>query len=209
MKARQSSDPSGIALDATLRRAARATGSLSVLPEHLMEKVRVTSGRALYVILLDSSSSMRMDRKIRFAKSLSWHLLKQSYENRNRVALLVFRGAGVDLEVSPTADMERINRALESIPTGGKTPMTPALIRAIEISGTVRDARPVIVLISDGKGNVYARGSLEEDLAFIVSMKEDFEFIAVNAETKNRSIGILEEVAAALGGSHYHLEEIL
>ncbi|MEW5936536.1 MAG: AAA family ATPase, partial [Candidatus Thermoplasmatota archaeon] len=92
VKARENKNPQSVAIDATLRKTIKETGKLEVLPEHLMEKVRISRGEALYIILLDSSSSMRMEKKIRFAKSLAWLLLKQSYEKKSAVALLAFRG---------------------------------------------------------------------------------------------------------------------
>ena len=209
IKARESKNPKSVAIDATLRKAVRETGRLEVLPEHLMEKVRISKGEALYIILLDSSSSMRMDKKIRFAKALAWCLLRQSYEKKNRVALLAFRGQDVQVLASPTSDVVRIEEALEKLPTGGKTPLTPALYKAFEMAKKETKALPTVILISDGKGNVFIKDNIEEDIKFLLSFANSINLVIVNAESKNRSIGLLEDIAKRFNAPHFYLEEVV
>jgi magnesium chelatase subunit D len=72
IRARENKTSNSIAVDATLRKAIKETGKAKILPEHLMEKVRVSKGKTLYIILLDSSSSMRMEKKIKCAKTLAF-----------------------------------------------------------------------------------------------------------------------------------------
>ncbi|MGQ9778190.1 MAG: VWA domain-containing protein, partial [Thermodesulfobacteriota bacterium] len=189
IKARESKTPKNIAIDATLRKAVRETGKLEVLPEHLMEKVRISKGEALYIILLDSSSSMGIEKKIRFAKTLTQLLLKQSYEKKNRVALLAFRGDDAEILVEPTSDYDKLIDALEKLPTGGKTPLTPALLKAFEMAKKEIKAVPTVILISDGKGNVFIKNNLEEDIKFLSTYYDGLNLVVVNAESKNRSIG--------------------
>jgi magnesium chelatase subunit D len=209
IKARESKNPKSVAIDATLRKAVRETGKLEVQPEHLMEKVRVSKGEALYIILLDSSSSMRMDKKIRFAKTLAWCLLKHSYEKKNSVALLTFRGHDVQVLVPPTSDVVRIEEALEKLPTGGKTPLTPALYKAFVMAKKEAKALPTVILISDGKGNVFIKDNIEEDIKFLFSFAKGINLVIVNAESKNRSIGLLENIAETFNASHFYLEEVV
>jgi magnesium chelatase subunit D len=209
IRARESENPKSVAIDATLRKAVRETGKLEVLPEHLMEKVRISKGEALYIILLDSSSSMRMERKIRFAKTLAWHLLKQSYEKRNKVALMAFRDQDTQVLVPPTSDVVRIEEALEELPTGGKTPLTPALYKAFEMAKKETKALPTVILISDGKGNVFIKDNIEEDIEFLLPFAKGINLVIVNAESKNRSIGLLEDIAKRFDAPHFYLEEVV
>jgi magnesium chelatase subunit D len=209
IKAIESKNPNSIAIDATLRKAIRETGKLEVLPEHLMEKVRIAKGEALYLILLDSSSSMRMERKIRFAKTLAYLLLKQSYEKKTKVGLMAFRGEDTTLLVSPTRDVIKIEEALESLPTGGKTPLTPALYKAFELAKKVRDAIPCVILVSDGRGNVFIKNSLEEDFNFLSQFVSGIKLVVVNTESKGRSIGTLETLAGVFNTPHFYLEDLI
>ncbi len=209
VKAQPSSKPRSVAIDATIRKAIKENGKLEVLPEHLMEKIRVSSGEALYLILLDSSSSMGLEKKIRLAKTLAWLLLKQSYENKNKIALMAFRGDEGQVLASPTRDVGRIEEALQNLPTGGKSPLTPALYQAIELLKDEKKVTPTIIVISDGRCNVFMESNLEEDLKKLVEFKDKVNMVFVNAETKNRSIGILEDVATNFSSPCFYLEEIV
>lgn len=209
VRARESKNPKSIAIDATLRKAVRETGKLEVLPEHIMEKVRISRGRAHYVIVLDSSSSMRMEKKIRLAKSLAWFLLKHSYERRNLVSLIAFKGKESQVLVPPTSDVMKIEEALEKLPTGGKTPLTPALFKAFEITKRGKNETSVIFLISDGKANVFMRNNFEEDIELLSSIADGIKLVILNTENRNRSIGLLEELARAFKAHHFYLDEVM
>jgi magnesium chelatase subunit D len=211
MKARESKKPTSVALDATVRKAARENikGELVVLPEHVMEKVRISKGESLYIILLDSSSSMSLDKKIGFAKSLSWLLLKESYEKKNRVALLSFRGDESEILSHPTRDVNKIEDSLENLPTGGKTPLTPAIYQALEMAKLEKKATPTLIIISDGRGNVFLKDNLETDIKLISEMIEGVNLVFVNAESRNRSIGVLEDISTTLTSPHFYLDEVV
>jgi magnesium chelatase subunit D len=212
LKARESNKPRNVAVDATVRKAARENrgkGEFMVLPEHVMEKVRVSTAEALYIILIDSSSSMRLDKKIGFAKSLSWLLLKESYEKKNRVALLAFSGDEAEVLAHPTSNLNRIEESLEELPTGGKTPFTPALYQALKMAHKEKRIVPVIIVISDGRGNVFMEGNLENDVKLISSMINGVNLVFVNAESRGRSIGILEDISSTFNSPHFYLEEII
>jgi magnesium chelatase subunit D len=151
-----------------------------------------------------------MDKKIRFAKSLVWSLLKRSYENKNKIALLTFREDDVKILVPPTSDVNKFVEELEKLPTGGKTPLTPALFKAFEIAKKETKVTPVVILISDGRGNVFIKNSLEEDINFLSSIADNVKLIIVNTENKNKSIGVLEDIAKKFNkAEHYYLDEIM
>lgn len=208
VKAKPSENPKSIAFDATLKKAVIETGELKILPEHLMEKIRVDEGKSLYIILLDSSSSMKIDKKIKFCKSLVWYLLKESYEKKNKVALIPFRGEDVEIIIPPTADIAKIEEVLENLPTGGKTPLTPALYKAFEVAKKEKNINVTIILISDGRGNVFIKNNFKEDIEFLQSLLNNVNLIVVNAENKNRSIGLLEEFVERFKALHFYLDEI-
>lgn len=211
LKACESKKPTSVAVDATVRKAARecTVGEVVVLPEHVMEKVRISKGEALYIILLDSSSSMSMDKKIGFAKSLSWLLLKDSYEKKNRIALLSFRGDEAEILSAPTRDVNKIEDSLENLPTGGKTPLTPAIYKALEMLKHEKRAVPTLIVISDGRGNVFIENNLETDIKLISNMIQGVNLIFVNAESRNRSIGVLEDISTTFNAPHFYLDEVV
>lgn len=210
LKARESENPRSVAIDATIRKAVRETGKLEILPEHIMEKIRISSGKALYVIILDTSSSMRMDRKIRFAKSLAWSLLRESYENKNYVSLIIFRNSEPEVLVYPTANVEKVIEVLESVRTNGKTPLTPAIYKAYEITKRMTDKfSRTFIIISDGRANIFIKGDLEKDIEMLSGIIKDVNFVVINTEGRMRSVGTLERLSEVFNGKHFYLDEIL
>ncbi|MBD3190581.1 MAG: VWA domain-containing protein [Candidatus Heimdallarchaeota archaeon] len=211
IRARESANPKSVAIAATIRKAAQENGSLEILSEHLMEKVRRKSGKSLYVILLDSSSSMRLEKKIRFAKALSFSLLKRSYEKRNRVALIAFRGEEAQTIVPPTSNVLHIEQALEQLPTGGKTPLTKGLYQAFRLAKKQAKEQVLIILISDGRPNRFLKKDLTEDLRFISQTvwEPEIKLITVNTQNSATTMGILEEIAHHFHAPHYYLDELI
>ncbi|MDY6933384.1 MAG: VWA domain-containing protein [Spirochaetota bacterium] len=209
IRARESKNPQSLAIDATIRKSVKDTGKLQVRSDHLMEKVRTSNGKALYIILLDSSSSMRMERKIGFAKTLAWNILRESYKKKDKLSLFAFRNEDSKMLVPPTTDVSKVEKALEELPIGGKTPLTTALYKAFQMSMKENDTSTTVILISDGKGNIFIKNSIEEDIAFLSTLAKGTNFIIVNSEIKNRSIGILEDMGRTLNGKHFYLEDVI
>jgi magnesium chelatase subunit D len=167
-------DSSSIALDATLRAAAGqssgrvvaatvASNALRVAPEAL----RVTSealrfkrfshrAGVLFIFLVDTSGSMAANR-IAQAKGALVQLLRRSYVNRDRVALISFRGEAAELLLAPSGSAARARSLLDVLPVGGATPLAFGLLRALEVArraaseGTLRIQ---LVVFTDGRANV-------------------------------------------------------
>jgi magnesium chelatase subunit D len=162
----------GVALDATLRAAAglRAAG-MRVAPESLLtpESLRFKRFRgktgSLFIFLVDTSGSMAANR-IAQAKGALAVLLRRSYVNRDRIALVSFREGGAELLLAPCASASRARALLDALPIGGATPLAAGLLRALEIArrAAAESARRVrLVVFTDGRANVplAGKGSLE------------------------------------------------
>ncbi|MBK6586600.1 MAG: VWA domain-containing protein, partial [Coprothermobacter sp.] len=104
-----------------------------------MEKVRISKAETLYIIVLDSSSSMKLDKKIKFAKTIAWLLLKESYEKKNKVSLISFKGDEAQIISEPTTNLTKLNEVLENLDIGGKTPLTPALMEAAKLASKYKE----------------------------------------------------------------------
>lgn len=174
-----------------------------------MEKVRMARSQCLNVIVLDNSSSMRMDKKIRMAKTITWQLLKQSYENRNEVCLIGFENNSPVTLVEPTKDMAVIDEQLEMMKSGGKTPLTPALFQAIEIVTKYKNSENQVIIISDGKGNVFKNQNLREDIKEIVAGLSHTDILLINASEKFKSTGQMEKLSEYLMSEHIYLDDLI
>lgn len=154
------SEGARVALDATLRAAAvgRAIhdARFRVAPEALRYKRHRSRSGTLYIFLVDTSGSMALNR-IEQAKGALTQLLRRSYVNRDRVALIVFRGGGAELSLPPSTSVSRARALLDALPVGGATPLASGLMRALEVvrradSSGARRVR--LVIFTDGRANV-------------------------------------------------------
>ncbi len=164
---------SDVALDATIRAAAssgRETESelaVTISSSDVRTKVRTRKVGASIVFAVDASGSMGASRRIEAAKSAVLDLLVDAYQRRDRVALVSFRGESAQLVLAPTGSVELANLKLQSLPTGGATPLAAGIIRALEVlESEVRrqpETVPWLVLVTDGRGNVGIDGGLGSD----------------------------------------------
>ncbi|HEX6182264.1 MAG TPA: magnesium chelatase ATPase subunit I [Pyrinomonadaceae bacterium] len=169
---------SSVALDATLRAAAvqRTTRDartpvadvhvglrVHVEPEALrFKRFRARVG-TLYVFLVDTSGSMAANR-IAQAKGALAQLLRRSYVNRDRVALVVFREGGAELLLPPSPSASRARALLDALPVGGATPLAAGLLRALDVArrAGADDVRRVrLVVFTDGRANVPLAGKTD------------------------------------------------
>ncbi|HEX7314683.1 MAG TPA: magnesium chelatase ATPase subunit I [Pyrinomonadaceae bacterium] len=233
------SEGSRVALDATLRAAAvlhalhdRRT---PVAMPHSATRVRVTSealrykryrsrSGTLFIFLVDTSGSMALNR-IEQAKGALAQLLRRSYVNRDRVALVVFRGGGAELLLPPSSSVSRARVLLDALPVGGATPLASGLVRALEVARRADStgARRVrLVVFTDGRANVALNdeggrdgaGRRERIRREILSLGASLARAcdaSVVVDTQNRFTdgGEGHFLSGALGGGYVRLPQLL
>jgi magnesium chelatase subunit D len=150
-----------VAVDATLRaaapRLARANDAARTLDADELRFKRF-KGKAgtLFVFLVDASGSMALNR-IGQAKGALAQLLRRSYVNRDRVALISFRGRDAQVLLAPSASVSRARRLLDEMSVGGGSPLAAGLARALEVARRAKDAgaqKIRLVVFTDGRANV-------------------------------------------------------
>ena len=127
--------------------------------DDLRVRVRRIRVPKLNIILLDSSGSMAVERKISTAKSIVARITKESYIRRSYVSLIVFKGSNAQILTEPTRNYEYVLQILDEVPTGGRTPLSHALYTTINLVNRVKSRLKNNVdiwcyLITDGKANV-------------------------------------------------------
>jgi len=152
-----------LALDATLRVAASrrrrtitSVHALTITKDDLRFKEFRRRAGTLYIFVVDTSGSMALNR-IGQAKGALAHLLRQSYINRDRVALISFRERRADLLLRPNRSTALARRLLDALPVGGATPLAAGLLRACELAQQVRRhgaERIAVLVFTDGRANV-------------------------------------------------------
>jgi magnesium chelatase subunit D len=166
-----------VAFDATLRAVAdRQTRSdqcvdararLVVTAEDLRFKVFSRKTGTLFIIAVDASGSMALNR-IGQAKGALGQLLRRSYVNRDRVALVSFRETRGEILLSPSRSPALAKRLLDALPVGGATPLASGLLCAQEIVERARRegaGRISLLVFTDGRANVALDSSGNADRA--------------------------------------------
>jgi magnesium chelatase subunit D len=138
-------------------RGARVSESgIKLTAPDLRRHERRGPGRAHVLFVVDASGSMATHRRLEAAKGAALGLLTSSYQRRDEVALMVFRGEGADLVLPFTRHVASIEQVLKDVPTGGRTPLARALIDASEL---LKSREPSLcVLFTDGRANVGTNG---------------------------------------------------
>jgi magnesium chelatase subunit D len=130
-----------------------------VLERHdLREKVRERRVGNLIVFVVDASASMDAEQRMAATKGAILSLLQDAYVRRDRVAVVVFKNRSAEVVLRPTSSVSLAQRRLERLSVGGTTPLTHGLMAGYKVIKTelLRDPsiRPLLVLISDGRGNI-------------------------------------------------------
>ena len=94
-------------------------------------------------------------KRIRHAKEAALSLLKRSYIDRDRVAIIGFRGTSAEVLLAPSNSVLRARRVLNSIGVGGGTPLGAGLIRSLAVAKQDRPESEVMLFVfTDGHANV-------------------------------------------------------
>ena len=213
--------PRGQRLDviATLRAAARwqrvrtrrRQGIALTSDDFRIKKYRSKAG-ALFIFAVDASGSMALNR-MRQAKGAVHALLEQAYVNRDRVALLAFRGHEADLLLPPTGSVELLRRAVDQLPTGGGTPLAASLVASLEVAEQAKRrgfGNIVLVLLTDGRANVGLKADRAGVDAEVTQLARavaatGIRSLVIDTQRSFLSQGNATQLARALAGDYLYL----
>jgi len=216
---------SSLAFDATLRAAAphqktrrdASNSENAVLIESwdIRDKVRESMSGSLVLFVVDASGSMGAQRRMVAVKGAVMSLLLDAYQRRDKVGLISFRGTKAELLLPPTNSVDLAQIHLQDMPTGGRTPLSAGLFKALEIIETERikdrDVLPLLVLLSDGRGNVALGQDSPLDEAYAAAGiigEEKVPSVVVDTESGFLRLGMVKPVAEAMGAQYLKLEDL-
>ncbi|TVR22478.1 MAG: VWA domain-containing protein [Anaerolineaceae bacterium] len=216
-----------IAFDATLRAAApyqkaRAADKLksgmayALRRADLQRKVRVRRAANLILFAVDASWSMALAERMQATKGAIMSLLTDAYQRRDRVGLVVFNKDRAHLVLPPTNSVNLAKQALTNIQVGGKTPLSAGLVLAYDVVRREKtahpDIMPLIILLTDGAGNVSMTGELSPlDEAHRIARtirEDDIRTVTINMEHAAFDQGLAARLAESLGGPCYTLAQL-
>jgi magnesium chelatase subunit D len=205
-----------VAIDATIRAAAlnsakrgRTPGRpLKITAEDLRFKQFRRKAGMLFIFAVDGSGSMASNRMGQ-AKGALIRLLERSYQGRDQVALVSFRGRTAQVVLEPTRSVERGRNLVAGLPLGGATPLAAGLLKSLEVALRARmkeSRRAMILIFTDGRANVGLRAGRRADMAEELRQigallrREAIEAVVIDTRPKyasGRDAGALSELLGA------------
>ncbi len=169
----------------------------------------------LILFVVDASWSMAVAERMSATKGAILSLLTDAYQRRDRVGLVVFQKDRALTVLPPTNSVQLAQRVLADIPVGGKTPLSAGLLLALETFQQEKivhpDVLPLLILLTDGAGNV-SMGSLPPQVeAHQVAEKireADIRSVVINMEHAAFDQGLAQGLAEHLGGPCYTLQAL-
>ena len=153
-------------------------------------------------LLLDISGSAQSELPAKIAEITSF-LEGPEWDQRDRVSVLVFGGAGPQLLCVRNCRGADAGKILSSLRADGMTPLYDALLQAAGVLERNRDPelRPAMVLLSDGQ-DTFSRISLGDALRAAENLEAPI--YAINPGSRRSAVSegdaVLGQLAAATGG---------
>ncbi|AUN32318.1 VWA domain-containing protein [Niveispirillum cyanobacteriorum] len=118
------------------------------------------------IFVVDASGSTALER-LGETKGAIEQLLASCYVRRDEVSLIAFRGKAAEILMQPTRSLVAAKRKLAALPGGGPTPLASGLERGLEmaLAARRRGSTPVVVVMTDGSGNIALDGTADRALA--------------------------------------------
>jgi magnesium chelatase subunit D len=217
----RSSEKLDLAIEATIRAAAldapqRNVGEparLRIHPTHWRHKQRQVRTRNLILLLVDASGSMAAQQRMQAAKGAICSLLEDSYQKRDMVALIAFRGETAEEHLPPTRSAVFAYRRLAQLPTGGRTPLAEGLKRARQVierqARKGERVRPFLVLVTDGRATVPETGAFEAAMIEMDHLRRlQVSGMCIDMEVGRVRFGQTRALARALNANYTHIQEL-
>ena len=169
------------------------------------------SGQTTTVFVVDASGSSALNR-LAEAKGAVELLLADCYVRRDSVAVLAFRGQTAELILPPTRSLARAKRSLAGLPGGGGTPLAHAIDASMLLADQLRKRgeTPIVVLLTDGKGNIARNGRPGRAQAAIDALAAATEmrlrgFSTLLVDTSPQAQEAAKNLAKAMGAQYLAL----
>ncbi|MFH9429116.1 putative cobaltochelatase [Streptomyces sp. NPDC017615] len=206
-------------LAATVRAAAphqRARGrsgpGLVLRRDDLRQAAREGREGNLVLFVVDASGSMAARQRMSAVKGAVLSLLLDAYQRRDKVGLVTFRGSAAEVALPPTSSVDAAAARLESLPTGGRTPLAAGLLKAHDVLRVERlrdpSRRALLVVVTDGRATGGPEPVALAGRAARLFGAESVASVVVDCESGPVRLGLAGRLAEELGGTAVTLEEL-
>ncbi|WP_405917458.1 putative cobaltochelatase [Streptomyces sp. NBC_00728] len=194
------------------RARGRSGRGLVVRRDDLRQATREGREGNLVLFVVDASGSMAARQRMSAVKGAVLSLLLDAYQRRDKVGLVTFRGSAAEVALPPTSSVDAAAARLESLPTGGRTPLAAGLLRAHEVLRVerLRDAarRPLVVVVTDGRATGGAEPVATAGRAARLFAADGVASVVVDCESGPVRLGLAGQLAGELGGTPVTLDAL-
>ncbi len=193
-------------------RGRRGGGALTLAPQDLRRAIREGREGNLVLFVVDASGSMAARDRLAAVTGAVMSLLRDAYQRRDKVGVVVVRGRSAELVLPPTTSVDIAARRLQSMRTGGRTPLAAGLLRARAVlhAERVRDPRrrPLLVLLTDGRATGGADPVPRSLAAAALLAAEGTAAVVIDCETGMVRLGLAAQLAEALQAACVRLDQL-
>ncbi|MFF9026132.1 putative cobaltochelatase [Streptomyces iakyrus] len=194
------------------RARGRSGPGLVVRRDDLRQATREGREGNLVLFVVDASGSMAARQRMSAVKGAVLSLLLDAYQRRDKVGLVTFRDTGADVALPPTSSVDAAAARLETLPTGGRTPLAAGLLRAHDVLRVerLRDParRPLVVLVTDGRATGGPEPVALAGRAARLFAADGVASVVVDCESGPVRLGLAGQLAGELGGTAVTLDEL-
>ncbi|MDH6610965.1 magnesium chelatase subunit D [Streptomyces sp. SAI-208] len=194
------------------RARGRSGRGLVVRRDDLRQATREGREGNLVLFVVDASGSMAARQRMSAVKGAVLSLLLDAYQRRDKVGLVTFRGSAAEVALPPTSSVDAAAARLETLPTGGRTPLAAGLLRAHEVLRVerLRDParRALVVLVTDGRATGGPEPVALAGRAARLFAAEGVASVVVDCESGPVRLGLTGQLAGELGGTAVTLDEL-
>ncbi|MGW6024950.1 putative cobaltochelatase [Streptomyces sp. NPDC055099] len=194
------------------RARGRSGRGLVVRRDDLRQATREGREGNLVLFVVDASGSMAARQRMSAVKGAVLSLLLDAYQRRDKVGLVTFRGADAEVALPPTSSVDAAAARLETLPTGGRTPVAAGLLKAHEVLRVerLRDParRPLVVVVTDGRATGGVEPVAQAGRAARLFGAAGIASVVVDCESGPVRLGLAGQLAGELGGTAVTLDEL-
>ncbi|MFI7233811.1 putative cobaltochelatase [Streptomyces cyaneofuscatus] len=194
------------------RARGRSGRGLVVRRDDLRQATREGREGNLVLFVVDASGSMAARQRMSAVKGAVLSLLLDAYQRRDKVGLVTFRGKEAEVALPPTSSVDAAASRLESLPTGGRTPLAAGLLKAHDVLRVERlrdpSRRPLLVVVTDGRATGGPEPVALAGRAARLHQAEGTASVVVDCESGYVRLGLAAELARELGGTAVTLDEL-
>ncbi|MDX3245174.1 putative cobaltochelatase [Streptomyces sp. ME18-1-4] len=194
------------------RARGRSGRGLVVRRDDLRQATREGREGNLVLFVVDASGSMAARQRMSAVKGAVLSLLLDAYQRRDKVGLVTFRGAAAEVALPPTSSVDAAAVRLESLPTGGRTPLAAGLLKAHDVLRVerLRDParRALVVVVTDGRATGGPEPVALAGRAARLFAAEGVASVVVDCELGPVRLGLAGQLAGELGGTAVTLDEL-